>query len=215
MTSASSDAAPEALDPEPYRALSREYFETMRDSYTKDKRARVLQTFGFFGIGGLAVNRLIGRHEELQTAVQGQGWMIVVGFAAVGAVAAGLTFLMLRAPALRGGIYALGGLILAAATAAYGGMFGVYPSALLETARLAEVQQSQYFLIAIGLTLASLIFLVPATASILREVPEPTDEIIDERALMLAGQARRASVLKTERENSGAATSGFTRRRRR
>jgi hypothetical protein len=215
MTDTPLDDAARALDPAPFRQMAREYYDTMRASYEKDKRTRSAQSFGFFGFAGFIVFRFLRHRESVFTMETGQILMIVAVFGALGAMAAGLNHLCFKIPRLRTTLLAAGGVILLAAAATYWGLSGMYPDAWTDRLNLPGEGEGYYFLGGAGLSMLGLVFIVPAAASILREAPVPTDELVEARALMLAAQARKADEVRLARETGVAPGSAYSRRRRR
>ena len=203
------------LDPGPYRAMSREYFTTMRQSYERDKATRSAQSFGFFGIAGLVMYRYANNLDFLYEAMAGQTWIVPAVMGVIGLFAGGLTWLIFRMPSLRMACIVIGGILLAVALAAYAGMAGVYPSAITDRLSQNGSADAAYFQAGGALTIVGLAFLIPVASATLREVPEPTDAMIEERALMLAAQARKAEEIRAAQASGEAPASGYSRRRRR
>lgn len=199
------------IDPDPYRTMAREYFARMRASYVADKRNRILQGIVVFGIGGAILAQHASRSDN--TLFGGPSWLILVGGGVIGAAVSGLTFLIFLLPHLRPLSFAIGGVFLVAALAGYGGMTSLYPKSLLDSIGLASFDAGHFFLAGVGLSILGLVFVLAAAASILREVPEPSDSDIESRAIMLAAQAHKAAELDASRLTE--TTSTYTRRRRR
>lgn len=199
------------IDSGPYRTMAREYFAMMRASYVTDKRNRILQGIVVFGIGGAVLAQHASRSDN--TLFGGPSWLILVGGGVIGATVSGLTFLIFLFPQLRPVCFAIGGVFLVAALAGYGGMTSLYPTSLLASFGLASLGAGHFFHAGVGLSILGLAFVLAAAASILREVPEPSDSDIESRARMLAAQAHKAAELDASRLTE--TTSTYTRRRRR
>lgn len=198
------------LDDSPERAEVRAYLTERRETYLKDRKARILMSAGPFLF--LAA---IGYRAVLKADGMPLVWAVAFGavMVALGAVSAGLAWLIFRVPKLRRVCIVLGCVFFAISLAGYATVTGLVPGSFQFHVQ-NHVDLNTLFLASLAVSAVGLVFFLPAGAAMLEEVHPPTDADIDARLAALAAQRQKAEFLAEARAANPASSARMRRRKR-
>lgn len=192
------------------RAEVRAYLTERRETYLKDRKARILMSAGAFFFLAYFGYRAVRKADGLPLV-----WAVAFGAMMVflGVVSAGLAWLIFRVPKIRRVCIVLGCAFLAISLIGYAIVIGFVPGSLRFHVQ-NQFDLNTVFMASVAVSVLSLVFFVAAGATILKEVHPPTDADIDARLAALASQRLKAEML-VEARAANPATSTRTRRRKR
>jgi hypothetical protein len=198
------------LDDSRERAEVRAYLTERRETYLKDRKARILMSAGAFLFLAYFGYRAVRKADGMPLV-----WAVAFGavMVALGAVSAGLAWLIFRVPKIRRICIVLGCAFFAISLIGYAIVIGFVPGSLRFHVQ-NQFDLNTVFLASLAVSALSLVFFVPAGATILKEVHPPTDADIDARLASLAAQRQKAEMLAQARAANPASSARMRRRNR-
>lgn len=189
------------------RAEVRAYLTERHETYLKDRKARILLSAGTFLFLAYFGYRAVRKADGLPVV-----WGLAFGamMVALGVVSAGLAWLIFRVPKIRRICIAAGCALFAVSLIGYAIVIGFVPGSLRFHVQ-NQFDLNTVFLASLAVSALSLVFFVPAGATILKEVHPPTDADIDAR---LAAQRQKAEMLAQARAANPASSARMRRRNR-
>ena len=192
------------------RAEVRAYLTERHETYVKDRKARILLSAGAFLFLAAIGYRAVLKADGLPVV-----WGVAFGavMAALGVASAGLAWLIFRVPKIRRICIVLGCALFAVSLIGYAIVIGFVPGSLRFHVQ-NQFDLDTVFLASLAVSVLSLVFFVPAGATVLKEVHPPTEADIDTRLAALAAQRQKAARLAEARAANPASSTRMRRRKR-